>query len=327
MSNRISVAEVSSLTKIGGGGFVIVSADIKRPKWRAHPWRTQAAWNVGLKRWEVRMYPGFVNGEDPSCYGYLEGDDLAKRLQPRELDLFDIPWMVLGGWRRIDGYGEPIPKFFVDRGVRKAVDISITGGGGVVIDGTADAAPDASLPPLRGLWAVDYWVSKARATYQMNVAVTGNLVTGQIVDYQVGFDTTTLDALGARPRLQSGTMPVRQRITFQDRLSGVFQDESEDRQKICTVYLLSPPEKVDQQPDDSFRPYVRHWCRWNLMHAAKNDPPARPRQNLVGSGLAAFVGRYTVAPQATLGAMEAEQQRRLAALLNSTSNEGKYWSI
>lgn len=60
MSNRISRAEVSSLTKIGGGDFVIVNATVKRPKWRGHPWRTEAVWNPGLSRWEVRMYKKWI---------------------------------------------------------------------------------------------------------------------------------------------------------------------------------------------------------------------------------------------------------------------------
>ena len=323
MSTRILRAEVSSLTKIGGGGFVIVSADSARKNWKDRPWFTRVSWNPARTRWEVRVYPGFVNGVDPTCQGYLQDDPKDSRGNIRDVELFDLPWIPVPGFRAIDGSSEAIPAFFAQRGVRKDK-APVIQGEKVVTDGTPE---DPSLPARRYLKAADIWVSVARATYQMQTTVTGNLFTGQLVDYTVGYDTRNLDRVGARARLLVGiAMPPTQSPNLMDRLNGIYQDDGEDRQIISTVYLLSPPEQPDAEIY-RWTPYVRHWCGWNLLYAAKNDPPTNRPTPQGDPFLKFFVGRYTIVPQATQGALDAETQRILAALFNSTSNEGRFWTI
>jgi hypothetical protein len=314
------------MTEAAGGGFVTVGASVfsarqRRPKWQSRPWRTRAIWSTRFQRWEADVYPGYVNAIDPTCHGYLRDDEEGKA---RALDLADRPRIPLWGFRKIDGQGEGIPAFFKARGVRKDRGFQIQGEK-VVLDITPE---DPTLPARRYLKAADIWVAVARPTYQLDVDIQGNLLTGQIVDYQVGFDISNLSRLGARPRLLVGELfpPPPPPPTLQDRLTGIYGDEGDDRQIISTIYLLSPPEEPEAELA-RWRPYVKHHCGWNLLHAAKNDPPKNTRQTSVDSGLMAFVGRYTIVPQATQGVLEAEQQRILAAILNTTSNEGKFWTI
>src|SRR5262249_9811307 len=154
------------------------------------------------------------------------------------------------------------------------------------------------------------------------------LLTGQIVDYEIGFNDSSLKLYGERARLMQGPkFPNKKEVSLSNRLSGLYEDDGEDRLPISTVYFLSPPNKLQVPVNADWVAYVQHRCFWNLMHAARNDPPKNTKQTTVGSGLAAYLGRYTVAPQATIGLMEAESQRILAAVLNNTSNEGKFWSI
>lgn len=309
--------------------MVVVSVDLPKSKWKARPWFTQATWNRGLKRWEVRVYPGFVNGEDPTCNGYLPGEDQAKMLECRKLDMFDIPWIPIFSFGPVTA----IPQALAALGAandKSNVTINLEKEQ-ISIDQT-QRVPDAGAPKRRWIQQCQLYISVARATYKMDATVQGNLLTGQIVDYTVTYDMQELNRLGDRARLMSAAKALdNQTATLNDRLSGAYGDSGEDRLLIATIYFVSPPEPgftsemAALSPDEKWRAYVQHNCGWNLCHAAKNDPPKNVSQ--IGAPSIALLGRYTIVPQATMGALEAEMQRQLVAILNETSNEGRFWGI
>lgn len=276
-----------------------------------HPWFVSGSWKAD--GFYIRIRPGFVNGIAPKV------DD--------EKTLLDGPEIKIHGWRAVTSDVEPIPAFFRNLGVRKtkASGISISDIGGITIDATER---DENLPPPRLLCAADIWVSVARATYELRADIPANLVTGQLVEYSVGFNTQTLEAVGAAPRLQQGPRFQPNRTpSLQDRLAGVFQDDGEDRILISTLYMLSPENAQEHRPTPQWQFFRSNNAFWNLAHAAKNSPPKTLKQSPTDPFLSAFIGRYTVVPQATMGALDAEIQRIMAAVLNTTANEGRFWTV
>lgn len=312
-----------------------------------HPWFTSLRWNPkgqksdALKAatkaagdpitpgvWEAFVRPGFVNGEDPTAKVKQEDGTLA------DIGLVDAPPIPLNQFAALLSF----PKFFEALGVKKEksnISINLTTGN-VTVDETQR---EDSSAERRYLQSCDLFLSVARPTYAMTTQVEGNLVTGHLVDYTVSFDTSAMQRSGTRARLHSAAaMPQPYRPTLLDRLMGVHGDDGEDRILVATIFFLSPagwaPKTGDNgnplplpPPNGFWIPFVQHHLFWNLCHASKNLPPVNTKQSATDPFLSFFVGRYTIAPQATLGAMEAEGQRLLAGVLNSTSNEGKFWSV
>jgi hypothetical protein len=162
----------------------------------------------------------------------------------------------------------------------------------------------------------------------MNADITGNVILGQIVDYSLSYDLTALNRAGSRARLQhGGEMPKSEPPTFTDKIQGVYSDDGEDRHKIFTAWFLSPPEAevLPGPPPGDWTPFIQHHTFWNLSHAAPLNPPVQSKQTPLDPGTAAFVGRYTVAPAATLGAQQAEFQRLALAALNAEETRGYFW--
>ena len=115
--------------------------------------------------------------------------------------------------------------------------------------------------------------------------------------------------------------------SFEDRLAGVYGDDGEDKQRLFTVYALSPPglANVAQGPTAEWEVFVQHRCWWNVNHAVKNIPPktlppATPFFSPLAFGLAnlpvnQFIGL---------------QQDLLARVFNAFANddnEGRFWTV
>jgi len=327
------------------GGQLVSQSDSGLYK---HPWFNSPRWNPEKEKsdalkaatraageevkpgvWEAMVRPGFVNGEDPT----------VKQEDGTLVGLVDAPPIQLNAFVSPMGF----PKFFESLGVQKETSkVSITGNDGSgnfdSIKIRIDETPRESTAERRYLQSCEVFLSVARPTYSMATQVEGNLITGHLVDYTVTFDTSAMERSGTRARiLAAAAMPETYKPTLQDRLAGVYGDDGEDRIRVATIFFLSPagwtPKMGDKgplappPPNGFWTPFVRHNLFWNLCHSAKNLPPVNTKQAATDSFLSFFVGRYTVAPQATLGAMEAEGQRILAAALNNTSNEGKFWSV
>jgi len=317
-------------------------------------WRTYKRDKADVSSWTLRIKPGFVNGIDPLAFGvFATGGTVAMTGRGKGSALNNVGGAALefggGDGQNLDqtagsepgfypllqgpiipvtSFVEPtrIPPFFKDLGVGDAVE-------------------------PRGLLRRDVFLQTARAQFKPSATIIGNLLTGQLVEYGVGFDTTLLNALGNRPRIVQGDFFKEEldrqsaRADFESRLAlGGPNDDAMDRQFLFSFWLLGPAKKLpiyeestavgaDDPPDYSqWSPYIEYGAAgygggwWNFHHAAKNDPPRRFPQLVVDPFLAFFVGRYTIAPMATFGAMEAERQRIFNAALNETSNEGKFWT-
>jgi hypothetical protein len=278
--------------------------------WR-HPWFvTVAGWSK--KGLLIRMRPGFINGEAPT----------VTRL-PSPVSLLDAPAILVGfnAWRPIDGTEEKIPKFFERLGVQSAAPAFQISEGGVSVDTTERAS---KVPP-RTLVACDIWVAVARATYQAQVTVTDPTgLSGQIVDYEVGYDTRNLDRVGPAPRIQLGRFVAVREPTFAERLMGLYTDEGEDRILISTIYLLSPEDRTDYDIAPDWQFFRANNCFWNLHHAARNvppkanPPPIRIFTGLLG-GIGDLIGNQLLAPLNELS-------DRIIGAANNTSNAGQFWN-
>jgi hypothetical protein len=305
-----------------------------------HPWQVsvfpRGAKKNETAKWACSVEPGFVNGIDPRVpIAEAEESDrreLAKKGSGKDvvIGLCDRPQIPVRGFVTV---GNPLPYFEV-MGVRKASAEKVSVQGGMVVWDQTNA--EDTGPKQRWLQQSQVYLSRARATYKMDATIEGNLVTGQIVDYTVSYNTRALEMNGSRARIYTAAeMPAKVvPPIIQDRLAGQHGDDGEDRVLIATIYFLSPsdfkppddPKVPMPEPDERWTPYVRHNIFWNLCCAAKNLPPVNVKQTGSDPFLSYFVGRYTVAPMATLGAMQAESQRMLAAALNSSNNEGRFWT-
>lgn len=279
-----------------------------------HPWFVSGRW--GRDGFYFRVRPGFVNGEAPVV-------TTASESAPA-VTLLDGPDIPARNWRAVTGAEEPLPAFFERLGVRKAAsDIKITDNG-VSVDVTQR---EENATPPRLLVAMDVWLAVARATYQSEIRIadpTG--VTGEVVDYNVRYDTTNFSRVGAQPRLQWGGkfVPVRA-PTLEERLQGQFQDEGEDRVLISTLYLLSPENAQEHVPTPQWQLFRANNCFWNLGHAARNvAPKVNPPPIRIFTGLLGGVGDI-IGNQILSGVNEYSD--RILNAVNTTTNEGRFWTV
>lgn len=351
-------------------------------------WRTYKRETQEVSSWTLRIKPGFVNGIDPLAFGvYATGGTVAFTGRGAGSALNSVGGAALefGGGNRqaggASGGSEPdfypllqgpiipvtsfveqsnrIPPFFKELGVKTETEQTA---GLQINTNTLTVRQNVAAPSSvsRGLLRRDFFLQTARAQFKPRATIIGNLVTGQLVDYSVGFDTTSINALGNRPRIMQGDFFRQEfdrqqaRANFGVRLDlGGPNDDAFDTQFLFSFWLLEPEKKAplygdsmdvkDIGPDgpggpppapdySQWAPFIEYGAGahgggwWNFQHAPKNDLPRRFPQISVDTGTAFLVGRYTIVPMATLGAMEAEQQRILNAGLNETSNEGKFWT-
>ncbi len=147
---------------------------------------------------------------------------------------------------------------------------------------------------------------------------------GQVVDYSVVYDTTALDRMGTRARLmQAPLMPAVKKPTFLERLNGTYEDDGEDRKLISTVYLLSPPNQLEGEPDETWTPYVKHAAFWNLAYHPRNlMPEVNQPLRFPGTGLPLadmIVGQWL--------ALQNSLYQQVLNAYDTTSNAGKFHSI
>ena len=332
-------------------------------------WRTYKRNGKDVSSWTLRIKPGFVNGIDPLAFGvFATGGTAAFTGRGKGSALNNVGGAALefGGGNEQNlaqaGGSEPdfypllqgpiipvtsfvvennrIPPFFKLLGVKTTADqmASLQVNTNTL---TVRQIAAVTSSPSRGLLRQDFFLQTARARFKPTVTFIGNLLTGQLVDYGVGFDSTELDRLGNRPRVLQGDFlglefdRQQARANFGARLAlGGPNDDSYDRQFLFSFWLLEPVAKPGVPNDYSqWSPYIEYGAGvygggwWNFHHAPKNDLPLRfPQLGGVDPFLAFLVGRYTIAPMATFGAMEAERQRIFNAALTETSNEGKFWT-
>lgn len=188
------------------------------------------------------------------------GDDLGPGVgdeQVLDLPLYLNPPIGLNSWRKV-GYGGEgsVPLFFRDRGVGQPP---------ATEPGTAQARPPAGN---RLLCACDVFLEQPRvalsASLELNPAgaVAGTSLVSQTLRMQE-------KAAGARLRLQSGEFSVFEQSQLNFRGAGSlvadFEEQTTDRIKVSTVWMLSPPDApVESQPDATWQPFAQHNLFWNL---------------------------------------------------------------
>jgi hypothetical protein len=287
--------------------------------------------STGGTGWEIKVRPGFVNGDAP-IYKRQKSDDEGN-ITEEEISLLDEPFIPIP-----EGAFSLVPTemaFFKAKGVSWKSPLSLEGD-----TVTMDVTDRAEEKNERSLSQVQVYIAQARPTYKLTADVIGNVVTGQLVDYNVMIDTQAMDILGRRPLIRVGTMPDKNLNIGTNQPGGGFAaarevapDDGIDYLLIATIYFLGPQGEGSSQveavsvepPGGSHEVYVKHNVFWNLNYAEKNDRPFNLAPWQLDPTLAFLVGRYTVAPAALLGAAAAFAEEQFAAAFN-TPNEGKFWT-
>ncbi len=326
-----------------------------------HPWAVAVmGWGTGKDKrthLDLLIKPGFVNGVDPLAYGqgatggevyqgfersmrgasalgriggargevYRMGGGTTRQAEGTEPTkeagwhaLLRGPVVRIGAWLS-DAYHP----FFDDKDVRKEAKVT-----------WRDGMPSLDVTPGSGtgqdsgsrlLVGQDFWLSQARATYQMNVtAYDATGFSGSIVEYSPSFDTNRLRSQGARPRIHQGAWVEPVKPTFADRLAGLYGDDGEDKQRLFTVYALSPPNPSSPEPGPDWEIWVQHRCWWNVNHAGRNIPPktlppATPFFSPLAFGLANLPVNQFIGLQQDL-------LERVFNAFQNDDNEGRFWT-
>jgi hypothetical protein len=92
---------------------------------------------------------------------------------------------------------------------------------------------------------------------------------------------------------------------------------------LATVFLLSPAH-FEGPVDGTWEPFVKHALFWNLSHAPRVAKIADPKPIRLYTGLVGgmFDGLFN-----QLLAPSNEASGRLAAAVESRSQEGRFWTI
>jgi hypothetical protein len=323
--------------------------------------------------WKIQIEPGFVNGVDPrfpraetdAIANAKKGDGPSKPvyshigtlLSGKEIGILDADPVKIrpSDWKDILAAPtgmlhnpEVIPAYFSQVfGIAPPPDITdsqtvsaLQGGSNSLITQLADYQQNARL-----LYKMDVWIEQARSTFNVDISIPGNVVTGQLVDYSVGIDSTTL-ALGNRPRLTFGPIIPTKTIDTSTgtpvQLNPAYIDSNGnalgiDFLQIGTVYWVSPDQTVPdtkvKDPNDTddngtatWMPYYRHDVFYNLSYYKKNVIPFNLQQPTLDPFLAFFVGQYTFAPAATQGILNADEQAAVDSISNQVDQSGMFWT-
>lgn len=317
------------------------------------PWEVvRVWWNDRLKRWCVQLFPGFVNGIDPLAFGVgqdgrvgVRGITVASRRQqlgqatgeasgfetkPQDFKagqwtpLLNGPHIELQAFRSLPAETENSPEYFVQMGAAEKVLPSGVTTNGETISIDTDKffnGPQEARP----LMAVDLWLSVARASLSSEITVTNPVGADAIqVDYSLGFDTSRLDQVGVRPRIQQGLYEDQKPPSFEERLLGLWTDPQEDILPLMTVYFIGPPGASVMS--EGWLPFVKYHCFWNLGHAPRNRRPAKkppPISLLVPPTLGA--GMLIPLANGIFSQINQYSDKVYNALLNTT-NAGKFWT-
>ena len=230
-------------------------------KWR-HPWQVTPAWLGAAGRWVAHVWPGFVNGRVPIVHAVSDEKQV-------EIPLYLDPAIGLT-FRAVGADGnprEPVPKFFLERGVQEAVRIDLD----AVLE--SGVLPDLGRPrPLRLLRACDLVLHQPRVALTSQVTLEPGPATG------ISNVTQTLTLRRPQPgdtlRIFAGRYDGIEEQPIDPLFGGVaglYEEKTWDELLIATVYLLSPPNtELGSEPDGTWQPFVRHGLFWNLNYQVPN---------------------------------------------------------
>ena len=290
-----------------------------------HPWSVKTKWVVPAKttkkpHWVCNVSPGCVNGEDP----WYDPAGVGLCFNPDITLSFTQPVLK-------------IPPFFVNMGAVPPPDegtLNTSGASSGNLSFT-QKAPVVSSGCCVGevgklLNSCQVWLAQARTTFSVAVTTPGNLITGQIADYQVTYNSAAVDSMGSRVQIMTGaSMPSPQQSTLEERLSGAYGDNGVDLYLIATIYFLSLQQDsplFSAKVDNTWMAFVKHNAFWNLGYRTPNRPPVNLQQNPLDPALAFYLGQY-VTPAAVIGSGQSLEQSVLAAVINANDNAGMFYTI
>jgi len=335
-----------------------------------HPWEMDVIFDPSAKCWKLSIEPGFINAMDPR-FPRAESEYLAKQKQGSgtsrpvynnsgrllsgvEIGIMDADPVTInaGDWKDINEppIGAPsnpdvIPAFF--KQVYKItpppvisesqINAALQGNANSLITTLSDITP-----PSRLLYKCDVWIEQARTTYTVNADIPGNLVTGDLVDYRVDIDSSSL-LLGNRPKVVIGPIIPTKTIFPKIGQTNFAYIDSKGNQlgidflQIGTIYWLSPdrttsklkvssPNDVSDEGFATWTVFTRHDLFFNLSYYKKNVIPFNLQQQTLDPFLAWFVGRYSFAPAATIGAAGALEQEIINNISNQVDQSGMFWT-
>lgn len=307
MSWVIDAAEWNALMRELMRKLNVQVSEIDGGEWQ-HPWHTRASWSPDKEQWQATVRPGFVNGLD-----------VTSLVEASEVPLTDTPAIPLTSWRIIGDSAdpvsitasetddrpqisyEPVPDFFVSRGVRSSGEIRTD------LD---------SEVPQRRLRACDIVLHHDRpglATVPVGNDISVGIRTSSSARDHGYLSITRLHQTEATPD------PLQQ-------LKGDWSDSTSDSIQVCTVYLLSPTDTAaDEAPDEKWQPFVKHELFWNLLYD-HNDQGPQPNANplVLNTGLVA--GLLDGIGNQILGQIN-DQTRAALDFLANQRIEGRFWSI
>jgi hypothetical protein len=254
---------------------------------------------------------------------YAFGSLTKPGARTRPAGLLDGPLVPLNAFRKFTQRAGPLVTFFKQLGydVTSSESYSVSATGGVVQN------LESSQQKKAFAYLIDVFVSTARAGYKVTVSTGAYPVTA--IEYQVQYDDSSLGLYGVRARLMTGEMPKKPssaELIAARQAGQSIQDDGMDHLKLATIYVLKTGEDGALNGVNEVA-FMQHHCFWNLEHMARNRAPVNIRSQNLGMTALALTGRYTIAPAATLSAVESSMNEALAAALNAGSNEGRYWSV
>jgi len=314
-----------------GKGEVYYLDEISR-EWQ-HPWFVTGFYD---ESWKIRIKPGFVNGESPLA----TSDEVDSDGRNKQLPLTEFPAIPLPK----DIFEQPpvAPKFFSSLGVKDPdkpdIEIDLRGSRGITV---TIPTQDKSSAADRMLLKAVVFLTQARASHKLVTDIPGNLLLANLVEYSSSWDTSALSSLGRDARINvAKQLPSAGAPSIFDLFSGTIQDDSIDYLPLATLYFVSPPKGKDEPkwkalqeqalsdgPGAGWELYVKHDVFWNIDYANNNKPPINIPSFGTDPFTTFFVGRYTFAPMAALGAMNALVSKALAMAFNGASNGGRFWTV
>lgn len=335
------------------------------PGWK-HPWYTTPVWLPKAKKWVAVVKAGFVNGYAPVVSTTAEeiretraaffatpidaNAGQAEILQAAELargevdtrqgdgrvdvPLYMNPPVGLNQWRKIgwDGIGR-VPQFFLDRGAANA---PASAAAQLQSGGTINA--DSLQPPknLRLLRACDIVLRQPRPALGSDIEITPDgVVTGLSLVRQTlvvrpppAADRLRVYAVGQYSELAQRA----QRFSGDPNIrgwTGDYEESSFDEVHISTVYLLSPPNAPPgSEPDEAWRPFIKHETFWNLAWAQRplSIPMIQDIWRPLVASIAVLGGGAGLTIVAGITASLNDATQAAANILQAQSLAGSFWT-
>lgn len=239
---------------------------------RGHHWRISGGWDAGQKRWEVRIDPGYVNGQEVLCPAQpldevpeatLErlkaaGGDLPARAQAW---LSERPSIGLSRFRAVgtdavavDGSGEEVPEYFLERGVVPPEQVSTAG---ETLTRTTTASVETART-RRLLRCCDVVLNQPRPSARLDVG-EGNRPEARLVLPGDARPFLTIQPDRYQPAAEAGSI--------QEEFAGALADDGLDRLLIGRLWLLSPAGLAPgSTPDATWQALGQNFVFFSLDH-------------------------------------------------------------